>query len=447
MSRRFRVAMVTASPFPTLGGSQVLTRQLAEALAARGHDVHLVTYHLKGAAPPVALPTHRIPPVPGYAKLGAGPAWGKPFLDVLLAGRLLQVVQRERIQIIHAHNVEALACGLLVRAWTGAPVVYHGHNVFEQELPAYFGRRLRHLARRVGWAVDATLPRRADAVIVLTQFAAETLRAHGVPAERLHLIPPGIDCPPLPPRRVGFPACPLRRLESLRHDSLPDTFKTSEVLVENLMPIECIMGQNGAGSASGNLGGLVWQKVSGSKRYDSAGAQVVYAGNLDPYQDMELLLRCWPHVLAARSDATLTLISASLPKRWQRLEADMDIAASVRFVLGRDFGKVWATIAAADVVVCPRTSRDGFPIKLLNYMAAGRPIVVSAGSAHGLTHGETAHVVADGDERAFAAGIVALLDDPALARHLGDAARELARTRHDWAVIAQQVEAIYETVA
>lgn len=381
MSRRFRVAMVTASPFPTLGGSQVLIRQLAEALAARGHAVHLVAYHLAGAAPPMTLPVHRTPPVPGYAKLGAGPAWAKPFLDLLLAGRLLQVVRRERIQIIHAHNVEALACGLLVRAGTGVPVVYHSHNVFEQELPTYFrGRLLHRLARWAGGAVDAALPRRAEAAIVLTAFAAEALRARGVPPDRLYLIPPGIHCPP-----------PI-----LAH---------------------------------------------------SSGARVVYAGNLDPYQDLELLLRVWPRVRAARPEATLTVISASSPTRWEQLVAASGPVEGAQFVLGRDFGKVWAAIAAADVTVCPRTSRDGFPIKLLNYMAAGRPIVVSAGSAHGLTHGETAYIVPDGDEEALAAGILALLDDPALARRLGDAAQALAGTRHDWDAIARQVEAIYETLA
>jgi glycosyltransferase involved in cell wall biosynthesis len=385
--RRFRVAMVAACPFPTAGGSQVLTRQLAETLAARGHAVHLVTYHLAGAGPPVTMPVHRIPAVPGYTKLGAGPAWGKPFLDLLLAGRLLQVIRREHIQIIHAHNVEALACGLLVRPWTGTPVVYHAHNVFEQELPAYFpGPLLHRLARWVGGAVDVTLPRRADATIVLTEFAATTLRARGVPAARLRLIPPGVECPPMPPRDER------------------------------------------------------------SERSEPS-ARVVYAGNLDPYQDMEVLLRCWPRVVAARPDATLTVISASSPKRWQRLEATTHVAGHVRFLSGRHFADVWAILTAADVAVCPRTSRDGFPIKLLNYMAAGRPIVVSAGSAHGLTHGESAYVVPDGDEPALAAGIVTLLNDPALAQRLGDAARELARTRHDWRTIAQQVEAVYEMIA
>ncbi len=378
--RCFRVAMVTASPFPTLGGSQVLTRQLAEALAGRGHTVHLVAYHLAGAAPPVALPVHRIPSVPGYAKLGAGPAWVKPLLDLLLTGRLLQVVRREGIQIIHAHNVEALACGLLVRTWTGVPVVYHSHNVFEQELPTYFRGRLLHgLARWAGRATDAALPRQADAVIVLTAFAAETLRARGVPLDRLHLIPPGIACPP---------AMPSPR----------------------------------------------------------SGAQVVYAGNLDRYQDLGLLLRAWSRVRAARPDATLTVISASAPARWAQWLTTVGSVEGVQFVPGRDFARVWATINAAEVAVCPRTSRDGFPIKLLNYMAAGRPIVVSAGSAHGLTHGETAFVVPDGDEGGLAAGILALLDDPALARRLGDAARELARTYHDWAVIVPRIEAIYRAI-
>ena len=39
-----RVAMVAACPFPSLRGSQVLIRDLAQSLADRGHEVHLVTY-------------------------------------------------------------------------------------------------------------------------------------------------------------------------------------------------------------------------------------------------------------------------------------------------------------------------------------------------------------------------------------------------------------------
>ena len=40
----YRIAVVAACPFPSLRGSQVLIRELAEGLAHAGHAVHVVTY-------------------------------------------------------------------------------------------------------------------------------------------------------------------------------------------------------------------------------------------------------------------------------------------------------------------------------------------------------------------------------------------------------------------
>ena len=100
----------------------------------------------------------------------------------------------------------------------------------------------------------------------------------------------------------------------------------------------------------------------------------------------------------------------------------------------------------ADVAVCPRTVCLGFPIKLLNYMAAGKAIVASAGSACGLRHLETGWLVADGDAEGFAAAILALLDDPALAHRLGERARHTAQTEHTWDRAASAIEEIYEQV-
>jgi len=45
-----RIALVIAGPFPALRGSQVLVGHLARGLAARGHDIELVTWAGYGVA-------------------------------------------------------------------------------------------------------------------------------------------------------------------------------------------------------------------------------------------------------------------------------------------------------------------------------------------------------------------------------------------------------------
>src|SRR5690606_2467991 len=84
--------------------------------------------------------------------------------------------------------------------------------------------------------------------------------------------------------------------------------------------------------------------------------------------------------------------------------------------------------------------------KLMNYMAAGCPIVSFAGSAAHLRHGVTGWIVEQADPAALASGILHLLDAPALARDLGRAAREVARRDFSWARTAEQVENVYARV-
>ena len=112
MERKLKIAMVAACPFPVAQGSQVFIKQMSEALVKRGHQVHLICYQFG---------THHeecnftIPRITSYTRFRAGPSFQKPLLDFMLTLKLWQMVKREKIDIIHAHNYEALLAGFLVR--------------------------------------------------------------------------------------------------------------------------------------------------------------------------------------------------------------------------------------------------------------------------------------------------------------------------------------------
>jgi glycosyltransferase involved in cell wall biosynthesis len=104
-------------------------------------------------------------------------------------------------------------------------------------------------------------------------------------------------------------------------------------------------------------------------------------------------------------------------------------------------------LAEAAVAVNPRIAADGLPQKVLNYMAAGLPIVSFAGSANMLIHERTALVVPDGDLAGFGAAIQRLLNSPELARRLGDTARKQAVQSLSWNTAAEGLEEVYARVA
>jgi len=103
-------------------------------------------------------------------------------------------------------------------------------------------------------------------------------------------------------------------------------------------------------------------------------------------------------------------------------------------------------LAAADVAVNPRVDCAGLPQKLLNYMAAGCPIVTFAGSAKHIVHERTGLVVADNDVEGLASAMLRLLDDRPLAARLGQSAQDYARAELSWGKVAEQVEDVYAKV-
>lgn len=103
-------------------------------------------------------------------------------------------------------------------------------------------------------------------------------------------------------------------------------------------------------------------------------------------------------------------------------------------------------LRAFDVCAMPHPATAQFanytsPLKLFEYMAAGRAIVASdlAAWADVLTHEETALLPPPGDAAAWSNAIMRLRDDPALRVRLGEAARERALAQYTWGARAVRI--------
>ena len=112
-----------------------------------------------------------------------------------------------------------------------------------------------------------------------------------------------------------------------------------------------------------------------------------------------------------------------------------------------DYASLPYRLAEADVLANPRVQCTGVPQKVLNYMAAGRPIVSFESSRGPLRDGVTGLVVPEEDVDAFAAALIRLLREPALGDALGQAARREVVSRHGWPQVAERVTTVYERVA
>ncbi|NNE07335.1 MAG: glycosyltransferase family 4 protein [Gemmatimonadetes bacterium] len=388
MSRPYRIAMVAACPFPYPRGTPVRILRMAEALVARGNEVHVVTYHHGDMNEPTPFPVHRIADVKTYRKLSPGPTYQKLLLiDPMLARKLRTVVREHDIDLIHAHHYEGLLVAAAARRATKHPIVYDAHTLLESELPFYKLGLPASWKRGIGRRIDGWLPRKAEHVIAVT----DRIRSH------------------------------LVRYAGLSPDHV------SKV-------------QNGVESAhfAAAMNGTRW-------RDDSAERRVVYAGNLSAYQGIELLLHAFAGACKQRRDLKLVLVTGSRFDAYQELARALGIRDRIEIVQG-GFERLPEEFGRAHLAVNPRTECDGIPQKLLNYMAAGLPVLSFAGSAKNIDHGRNGWIVKDHDIPGFATAILHLLARPKLAAELGARARALVLEKSTWEQTAINTEAVYEKV-
>lgn len=103
-------------------------------------------------------------------------------------------------------------------------------------------------------------------------------------------------------------------------------------------------------------------------------------------------------------------------------------------------------LALADVLVSPRAFGGNLPLKVFDYLAAGRPIVATDIPTHRTVLAEDRAVLVAPHSEALAQGILAVLGEPARARRLAAAARRYARTHFGWSGFVRSVEALYAEV-
>lgn len=82
---------------PTQGGSGVVATEIAEAMAARGHEVHLcATSRPFRLTPGSPVQFHAVTPI-------EYPLFQNPPIDLSFANKIAQLIRKHRIQVVHAH--------------------------------------------------------------------------------------------------------------------------------------------------------------------------------------------------------------------------------------------------------------------------------------------------------------------------------------------------------
>lgn len=157
---------------------------------------------------------------------------------------------------------------------------------------------------------------------------------------------------------------------------------------------------------------------------------VLYAGRLRTRKAVAVLLAAFARLRVEHPAAVLVV--AGDGEQRPALEAQsrrLGIAAAVRFLGAQPRDAMPALYAAADLFCLP-SLYEGFPLAILEAMAAGLPVVATAvaGVPEAVEHGVTGLLVPPEDAAALARALAELAADPERARRMGEAGRRRVET-------------------
>ena len=384
-----RILVVAPQPFYQDRGTPIALRQVLQALGELGRQVDLVTYPVGADLTIPGLRIFRSANPLRYENVPVGLSLRKVLLDMPLTAAVHHRLTRERYACIHALEEAAFPAALLADLYR-TPLLYDMQSSLAEQLS-----RLGPLgvapARAALNAAERWLLHRSRLVVTSAGLA-----------ERVRRSAPGV-----PVREWHFPSAPAdaddARVTALR---------------ERL--------------------GL------------SFGAPVVvYSGTFEAYQGLPDLIEAIPLVRRRVPDARFVLVGADRANGTIAHEAAEALVASgvLRVVERQPRADMAEYLALADVLVSPRAYGGNLPLKIFDYLAAGRPIVATDIPTHRTVLTEGRAVLVEPGADSLASGILDVLNDPDRARRLGVAARAYAETHLGWGRFVESVDALYAEVA
>lgn len=183
---------------------------------------------------------------------------------------------------------------------------------------------------------------------------------------------------------------------------------------------------------------------------------VMWVGGFYPWHDLRLLLESFAAVLQRRPDARLVLVGdgPTRPSVERMVQEDDRLRQAVMYTGAIAHTSVPDMLSIADVAVVPSApitaglGGTGTPLKLFEYMAAGKAIVATAlnEAAEVILDGNNGLLVDAGDINGFAEATLKLIDDPEERNRLGRNAREQAVKQYSWEHYTRRLEEIYLSV-
>ncbi len=386
-----KILLIAPEPFFEIRGTPLAILQLAKVLSKLEHKVDILTYHIGEDVKIKNVVIYRITGLPFIRYVPIGPSYIKLVLDFFLFFKALRMCIENHYDVVHAVE-ESVFFGAVLKGIFRIPMIYDMDSSMTEQLAQgkflnnYFFSKIIHFLEK--WAIR-------NSTLVLTVCSSLT--------------------------EVVFSNFPQKKVFQL--EDIPMNDEKQNVGQKEVLALK--------------------------KRLELSDELIIlYTGNFESYQGIDLLIRSIPRVSEAEPNIKILLVGGEREhiETMQKLAIRLEVKSLLIFT-GKTPPNVISTyMSLADILVSPRTEGTNTPLKIFTYLKSGKSIVATNLSTHTQVLNENISMLVDPTPEGIAQGIISLLRDKELRMKMGRKGKDFVEENYSYARFVKKVREIYDYV-
>lgn len=380
------ILVIAPQPFFQHRGTPIAVRLLVEELVRLGYTVDLLVFHEGDDVDIPGVRLQRIPTIPAVKNIPPSISWKKIVCDVVMFFSAFRLHRQNRYDLVHAVE-ESAFMALVLKKLFGVPYVYDMDSSLAMQIADKL-TFLRPLRPALEFFEKGAIKQSAGVVAV------------------------------------------CKALEDIVREYAPDKHV---VRLEDISLLQHV-----------DVGGESLRKV-----YDISGPIMLYVGNLEGYQGIDLLLESFQLALQRECRGSVVIIGGTerTIAGYRKMAEELNVGDNTYFCGPRPVELLGHYLAQADILLSPRIHGNNTPMKLYSYLDSGKAVLATNLPTHTQVLSTAFACLVEPDKEDMAAGMCRLLGDPALCRELGERGRTVARENYSLEAYRQKLGNFYRKIS
>jgi glycosyltransferase involved in cell wall biosynthesis len=306
-----KILMIAPTPFFSDRGCHIRILNSYLRLKEEGNQITILTYPLGRDI--LNIKPLRVVNIPGYKKTSPGFSPYKPFLDFFMLVKSINLMRKEKYDLIYAHLHEGALIGIILKKIFNKKIIFDSQGSLVGELSAHGTIKSKGMLKKVLFLIEKYITKNSDEIITSTEALKEFIIKNIIKEKSIYVI-----------------------------KDLPD----KSLFNKNIKPAKLSLPKG--------------KKI------------VVYLGGLQLYKGIEYLLKAIPHT----NKKFHFLIMGYPIKDAKKLAKKLNIQNRVTFTGRIPYEKAAAYLKLGDIAISSKTLESGEAnAKIYNYLAMNLPVV------------------------------------------------------------------------